>query len=163
VAQTPAVTALERAGVTYTLHHYDHDPTSASYGLEAADALGMDPARVFKTLVATSGDQLIVGVVPVVTTLDLKSLARAAGVKRAKMADAADAERATGYVLGGISPLGQKRRLPTVVDDSAAAWPTVFCSGGRRGFEIELLPADLVRLTGAMVAPIGSGGGSRLD
>lgn len=163
MAQTPAVTALERAGVTHTLHHYDHDPASPSYGLEAADALGVDPGRVFKTLVATSGDRLVVGVVPVVTTLDLKLLARAVGAKRAQLADPADAERATGYVLGGISPLGQKRRLTTVIDDSATYWPTIYCSGGRRGFEIELHPADLVRLTGATVAPIGSGGGGRLE
>jgi Cys-tRNA(Pro)/Cys-tRNA(Cys) deacylase len=154
VASTPAALALERAGVSYQLHQYDHDPASPSYGEEAADALAVDPARVFKTLVAATGEQLIVGVVPVVAKLDLKALASAVGAKRAEMATAAAAERATGYVLGGISPLGQKRRLSTVIDESAEQWPTIYCSGGRRGLEIELAPTDLAGLTAARFAPI---------
>jgi Cys-tRNA(Pro)/Cys-tRNA(Cys) deacylase len=154
MAPTPAVVALERAGVVYTLHTYDHDPSASSYGAEAADALGVDPNRVFKTLVASTGPDLVVGVVPVVAQLDLKALAGALGAKRAVMAEPADAERATGYVLGGISPLGQRRRLRTVIDASATSWPTVFCSGGRRGLEIELAPGDLARATAGRVAAI---------
>ena len=109
---------------------------------------------MFKTLVAEVDGALTVGVVPVSATLDLKKLAGAVGGKRARMADVAAAERATGYVAGGISPLGQRKRLPTVIDESAQRWETVFCSGGRRGLEIELAPGDLVRLCGATVAPI---------
>ena len=135
------------------MHTYDHHDGQA-YGTEAALALGLDPARVFKTLVADVDGVLTVGIVPVAGTLDLKALAAAVGGKRAKMAEVADAERATGYVAGGISPLGQRKRLRTVLDDSAVAFATLFCSGGRRGLEIELAGSDLARLTGAVVAPI---------
>src|SRR5690606_994240 len=140
--------------VAYTLHTYDHDPGAESYGTEAAEALGVDAARVFKTLVADTGSALVVGVVPVAANLDLKALAAALGRKKAAMAEPAAAERATGYVLGGIRPLGQRSRLATGVDASAEEWPTIFCSGGRRGLEIEVAPAVLVRVTGAKVAPI---------
>ena len=151
---TPATVALARAGVDHVLHPYDHDPRSESYGLEAAESLGVDPVRVFKTLVATLDGRLAVGIVPVSGRLDLKALARALGGSRATMAEIADAERATGYVAGGISPLGQKRQLPTVVDASALAHPTVFVSGGRRGLDVELAPADLIRLTDAVTADL---------
>lgn len=155
---TPATTALSAAGVAFTVHEYDHDPRAASYGEEAANALGVAPARVFKTLLADVGGSLAVAVVPVVGQLDLKALARALDARRASMADPAAAERATGYVVGGISPLGQRRRHPTVVDESASSHPTVFVSAGRRGLEVELSPADLVRLTAARVAPIATRG-----
>lgn len=159
---TPATVALTRAGVTFTLHAYDHDPRVASFGLEAAEALEVDPARVFKTLMASldpspgSGqrDRLVVGIVPVSGQLDLKALARALGGSKATMAEVAAAERATGYVAGGISPIGQKRRHPTVVDASALRHETVFVSGGRRGLDIELAPADLIAVTDATTAPI---------
>jgi Cys-tRNA(Pro)/Cys-tRNA(Cys) deacylase len=153
-AATPALDALRRAGVEHRVHTYDHDPAAPSFGREAAEALGVDGGRVYKTLMATVGDGLVVALVPVLDSLDLKALAAAMGAKRAGMADPAVAERTTGYVVGAISPLGQKKKLPTVVDVSAEAWATVFCSGGRRGLEIEVAPADLVRLTGARVAPI---------
>ena len=136
------------------MHVYDHDPRRGAYGLEASDALGIAPERVFKTLVAEVDGALTVGVVPVAGQLDLKALAAAAGGKKAVMADVAAAERATGYVAGGISPLGQRRRLPVVIDSSALEFATIFCSGGRRGLEIELAPADLVRAVGARVAVI---------
>ena len=138
---TPATVALARAGVEHTVHTYEHDPAAASYGLEAAEAMGIG--------------RLVVGVVPVSGQLDLKAVAAAAGGKKAVMAEPADAERATGYVVGGISPLGQKRAHPTVVDESALGHTTVFVSGGRRGMEIELSPADLVVQTKATVALIG--------
>ena len=150
---TPATALLVKQGVAHRVHSYTHGNGQA-YGPEAAELLGLDPERVFKTLVADVDGALTVGVVPVSATLDLKALAGAVGGKRAKMADVAAAERTTGYVAGGISPLGQRKRLPTVVDASAHEWDTVYCSGGRRGLEIELAPADLVRLTGATVAPI---------
>ncbi len=151
---TPAVVAAQRAGIAFALHEYPHDPTSASYGMEAAEKLGVDPARVLKTLVAAVDGRLTVALVPVAKSLDLKALAAAAGGKRAAMAGVADAERATGYVAGGISPLGQRKRLRTVVDRSALGLDTVYVSAGRRGLEIELAPADLVRLCGAAAAPI---------
>lgn len=151
---TPATAALVKHKVAHTLHAYDHNAKHESYGLEAAEALGVDPARVFKTLVAEVDGKLTVGVVPVTGQLDLKALAAAVGGKRARMADAAAAQRATGYVLGGISPLGQRGRLPLVIDESASGFGTVFCSAGRRGLEMELAPADLIRLTSAVVAPI---------
>ncbi|TDP93750.1 Cys-tRNA(Pro) deacylase [Labedaea rhizosphaerae] len=154
---TPATALLAKKGVTHTLHSYEHDPRAESYGTEAADALGLAPQRVFKTLLAEVDGTLTVGIVPVTGQLDLKALAAAVGGKRAKMADVAAAERATGYVAGGISPLGQKKRLRTVLDVSAGDHETMFCSGGRRGLEIELAPADLVALTGAVVAPIAAG------
>jgi len=152
---TPATVALEKAGVTFTVHAYDHDPRSASYGLEAADALGLDPDAVFKTLLAEVDGELVVAVVPVSGQLDLKALASAVGGKRAAMADPAVAERTTGYVVGGISPIGQRRRLRTVVDESASARPAVYVSGGRRGVDLGLDPADLVRVLDAQVARIG--------
>ena len=136
------------------MHVYDHDPRRGAYGLEASDALGVAPEQVFKTLVAEVDGALTVGVVPVAGQLDLKALAAAAGGKKAVMADVAAAERATGYVAGGISPLGQRRRLPVVIDSSALEFATIFCSGGRRGLEIELAPADLARAAGARVAVI---------
>jgi len=152
---TPATKALQRAGIDVRTHAYEHDPKAESYGLEAATALNLDPKRVYKTLVASVDGKLTVAIVPVERQLDLKALASAAGGKRAEMAKVADAERATGYVAGGISPLGQRKALPTVLDDSALAYETVFVSGGRRGLEIELAPADLQRLTRAASAPIG--------
>ncbi|KWX04445.1 hypothetical protein TH66_07615 [Carbonactinospora thermoautotrophica] len=156
-ASTPATVALTKAGVPFTLHSYEHDPNTPSYGLEAADALGLPPERVFKTLIARVDGKLTVGVVPVDRQLDLKALAAATGGKKATMADPAEAERATGYVVGGISPLGQRRRLPTVVDESALGFETVYVSAGRRGLDVELAPADLVKLTDAVVAPIARG------
>lgn len=152
---TPATVALTAAGIDFTLHEYEHDPRAASYGLEAADALGLDPARVLKTLMATVDGRLTVAVVPVAGQLDLKALARAVGGSRAAMADKADAERATGYVAGGISPIGQRRSHPTVVDETALGHPTVFVSAGRRGLDLEIAPADLVRITEAITDRVG--------
>ena len=152
---TPATVALERAGVAFTVHAYDHDPRSASYGLEAADALGLDPGAVFKTLLAEVDGELVVAVVPVSGQLDLKALASAVGGKRAAMADPAVAERTTGYVVGGISPIGQRKRLRTVVDETATTEPAVYVSGGRRGVDLGLDPTDLVRVLDAQVARIG--------
>ena len=151
---TPATVALTRAGVPFTEHAYDHDPSAASFGLEAAEVLGLDPEQVFKTLFVSVDGRLVVGVVPVSGQLDLKAVAAAVGGKRATMADPADAERAPGYVVGGISPVGQKRRHPTVVDASAMDFETVYVSGGRRGLDLGVSPADLVRVTGATVAAI---------
>lgn len=151
---TPATVALASAGIAFTLHEYTHDPRAASYGMEAAEALGVDPARVFKTLLATLDGGLVVGIVPVSGQLDLKALARALGGSRATMAEVAVAERATGYVAGGISPLGQRRRHPTVLDESATGFDTVYVSAGRRGLDLAIAPADLVSATGAIVAPI---------
>jgi Cys-tRNA(Pro)/Cys-tRNA(Cys) deacylase len=139
------------------VHPYDHDPRAESYGLEAAALLGVDPARVFKTLLADADGRLVVGIVPVAGRLDLKALARAVGARRATLADPAVAERATGYVVGGISPLGQKRPHPTVLDSSALDHETVLVSGGRRGLDVELAPADLMTLTSATTAPIAQG------
>ncbi|MER5715983.1 Cys-tRNA(Pro) deacylase [Streptomyces sp. NPDC002132] len=152
---TPATVALTAAGVHFTVHSYDHDPAHPSYGEEAAEAMGVSPDRVFKTLVADVDGALTVAVVPVAGSLDLKALASAVGGKRAAMADPALAERTTGYVRGGISPLGQRKRLPTVLDDSAKAHATVCVSAGRRGLEVELSPTALAELTGAVLAPIG--------
>jgi Cys-tRNA(Pro)/Cys-tRNA(Cys) deacylase len=145
---------LAVAGVSFTLHPYSHDPSTASYGLEAAEVLGIDPARVFKTLMVEIDGRLAAGVVPVSGSLDLKAMAAALGSKKAAMADPAAAERRTGYVLGGISPLGQRLPSPTVIDDSALALDTILVSGGRRGLDIELAPGELVRLTKAITAPI---------
>jgi Cys-tRNA(Pro)/Cys-tRNA(Cys) deacylase len=150
---TPALDVLARSAKAYWLHEYPHDP-GAPFGLEAAEALGTEPGRVFKTLVVSTGHGLAVAVIPVSAELDLKAMARALGEKRVAMAEPLAAERATGYVLGGISPLGQKRRLMTVVDESAAGWKTMFVSGGQRGLEIELSPSDLVSLTAASLAKI---------
>lgn len=158
---TPATLALTRAGVPFTEHTYRHDPAAASYGLEAADALGLDPEQVLKTLLVavdagstSSRGSLVVGIVPVSAQLDLKAVAAAVHGKRAVMATPTDAERATGYVVGGISPVGQKRTHPTVLDESALGYETVYVSGGRRGLDLGLSPADLVRVTNATVAPI---------
>lgn len=153
-AATPATAALTAAGVPFTPHVYAHDLSTSSYGMEAASVLGIDPARVFKTLLADVDGSLAVAVVPVSGSLDLKALAHALGHKKASMADPAVAQRRTGYVLGGISPLGQRHSSPTVVDDSALAFDTIFVSGGHRGFDIELSPADLIRLAGASTAAI---------
>ena len=152
---TPATVALTQAKVSFEVHAYDHDPAAQSYGTEAAEAMTVAAERVFKTLLADVDGRLVVAVVPVSGQLDLKALASAVGGKKAAMADPAAAERATGYVLGGISPLGQRKKLPTVIDESALEYETVFCSAGKRGLEIELAPADLVRLTSARTAPIG--------
>ncbi|MBO0656567.1 Cys-tRNA(Pro) deacylase [Streptomyces triculaminicus] len=154
---TPAIVALERAGTAFSVHSYEHDPAVASFGEEAARALGVEPGRVFKTLVADVDGALTVAVVPVSGSLDLKALAAAVGGKRAAMADPAAAERVTGYVRGGISPLGQRRRLPTALDASARSHATICVSAGRRGLEVELSPADLALLTGAVIAPIARG------
>lgn len=157
---TPAINAAKKAKVKFSVHEYSHDPAAASYGEEAAEALGLEFGRVFKTLlVALNGDnrKLAVAVVPVSGQLDLKAMAGALGAKKVAMANPADAERATGYVVGGISPLGQKKRLPLVLDDSAQGYETIFMSAGRRGLEIELAAADLVKLTGAKLAAIGRG------
>ena len=151
---TPALRALDAARVAYTVREYAHDPRAVSFGLDAAAALGLPPGRVFKTLLASDGRQLVVGIVPVDRTLDLKALAVALGLKKLAMADPAAAERSSGMVVGGISPIGQKRALPTVLDASAVEYDTVLVSGGRRGLDVELAPADLVRLTAATVHPI---------
>jgi Cys-tRNA(Pro)/Cys-tRNA(Cys) deacylase len=152
---TTATIALERAKIPFALHEYTHDPRADSFGLEASAALGVPPERLFKTLVATvDGGALAVGVVPVNRHLDLKALAAAVGGKKAIMAEAAVAERATGYVVGGISPVGQKRRLPIVIDASALEFTAVLCSAGRRGLQMEIAPADLIKATGAKVAGI---------
>jgi Cys-tRNA(Pro)/Cys-tRNA(Cys) deacylase len=153
-AATPALAAIERARVDHRVHRYGHDPANSSYGEEAATALGVELARVFKTLIATVDGEMAVAVIPVGTQLDLKQFAACLGGKRAAMAEPRDAERATGYVVGGISPFGQKRALPAVVDESATGFTTIFVSAGRRGLEIELAPEDLVRVTSAMTAPI---------
>jgi Cys-tRNA(Pro)/Cys-tRNA(Cys) deacylase len=156
---TPAAQLLLTTGRSFTLHEYSqHEPGKdggAGFGAEAAAALGIDPARMFKTLVVDAGGRLAVGVVPVAGMLDLKAMAAAIEAKNVRMADSADAERATGYVVGGISPLGQRKRLVTVVDTSASGWETVYISAGRRGLQVELEPGDLVELTAAIVAPIG--------
>lgn len=151
---TPATVALRAAGIAFTEHAYVHDPAVTNYGLEAATVLGVDPDRVFKTLLADIDGALVVGIVPVTGKLDLKHLAAAVGGKRAAMADPAVAERRTGYVVGGISPVGQKSPHPTVLDETAELWDTVYVSGGRRGLDIELAPADLIRITDATVADI---------
>ncbi len=156
-APTPAIAALTRAKVAHTLHTYHHDPGTTAFGDEVVQALGWPPDRVFKTLVAAVDGTLTVGLVAVAAQLDLKALAVAAGGKKASMAAVADAERSSGYVAGGISPLGQRRRLRTVIDSTANDFQTIMVSAGRRGLQVELAPADLITLTGATVAPIASG------
>ncbi|MGC3993333.1 MAG: Cys-tRNA(Pro) deacylase [Propionicimonas sp.] len=154
---TPATDALSRAGVSYTLHPYNHDPDATNYGDEAATALGVDPLRIFKTLVVDLGatrPDLAVAVVPVAGQLSLKHLAAALGAKKAAMADKALVARSTGYVLGGVSPLGQKNLLPTVIDETAQLWDTIYVSAGRRGLQVELSPEDLARAVGARFADI---------
>lgn len=154
---TPAIKTAEKAKIVFTVHEYEHDPNADSYGLEAATALSVDTARVFKTLlVSLQGGTipLAVGIVPVESQLDLKAFAAAAGAKKASMADPKQAERVTGYVVGGISPLGQKKSLPTFIDASVATFATVFVSAGKRGLEIELAPCDLQALCLATLANI---------
>ena len=151
---TPAVQVLLDAGVAFTEHPYDHDPDHPSFGLEAAQALGLAPATVFKTLMADVGGTLTTAVVPVTASLDLKALAAACGAKKASLARPEDAARATGYVVGGISPLGQRTPHRTVVDLSAADLDVMYVSGGRRGFDIGVAPGDLIRLTTAVVADV---------
>lgn len=153
-AGTPATVRLTELGILFTVHPYTHDPNAASYGLEAAELLGLEPDQVFKTLIASVDGALAVGIVPVSGLLDLKALAAACGGRRAELADMKAAERATGYVVGGISPIGQKRVLPTVLDETAQLYDTVYVSGGRRGLDIGLAPDDLVRATGAVIAAI---------
>ena len=155
-AGTPATTLLRNLGVAHTLHEYVHDPAHPSFGLEAAEALGVEPQRVFKTLIAEVDGKPTVGVVPVSGQLDLKALAIACGTKRAVMSDPVAASRITGYVVGGISPLGQRKTLPCVIDESALVHETIFISGGRRGLDIEISGTDLVNLTSARVALIAS-------
>jgi Cys-tRNA(Pro)/Cys-tRNA(Cys) deacylase len=151
VAATPAIRALEQAGVRFSLHEYEHDPRAASYGEEAAEKLDVDPARLYKTLVVSVDGALAVACVPVTAQLDLKRLG-----KRARMADKGQAQAATGYVSGGTSPLGQRRRLPTHLDASALEHETILVNGGRRGLQLELDPRDLVRLADARVHEIAS-------
>jgi Cys-tRNA(Pro)/Cys-tRNA(Cys) deacylase len=152
---TPATVALTKAGIGFTLHPYEHHEGAASFGDEAVAALGVEPTRIFKTLVADLGAELVVAVVPVAQQLDLKALAAALGAKKAVMADPAAAARSSGYVVGGISPIGQRVRLRAVLDSSVEQFPTVYVSAGRRGLQVELSPADLIRITGARTAAIG--------
>ena len=160
--QTPATVFLDTHGIAYDVHRYEHDPAAASFGMEAAEVLGLDPDVVFKTLMAKlegdglDGDrgELVVAIVPVADMLDLKALARAAGAKRAAMADVAAAERATGFIAGGISPFGQKKQHRTFIDETAEICDRVYISGGQRGLDISLIPADVIRATGAVVAPL---------
>lgn len=152
---TPATVALTRAGVEFSTHAYEHDSRATSFGLEAASALGLDPQEVFKTLLADVDGRTVVGIVPVSGSLDLKGLAAAAGGRRAEMTDPARAQRLTGYVLGGISPIGQRTSLPTYLDVTAEGLARIYVSGGRRGLDVGLDPADLIRVTGAVLAPIG--------
>ena len=151
---TRATQQLAKLGISHTVHRYEHDPRHPSYGQEASDALGVAPDRVFKTLIADVDGQLTVAVVPVGGSLDLKALATVVGGKKAAMAEAAQAEKASGYVTGGIAPVGLRRPLSVVVDETALRHVTVFCSAGQRGLEIELAPADLVTAAGARTAPI---------
>jgi Cys-tRNA(Pro)/Cys-tRNA(Cys) deacylase len=151
---TPATAALAAAGIPFTAHAYDHDPANRNFGHEAATVLRLDPEQVFKTLMVDVDGSLVVAVVPVTGKLDLGALSGAVHGKRATMADPAVAERRTGYIVGGISPIGQKTRLPTVLDETVELFDTVFVSGGKRGFDIELAPADLIRITSAIVAAI---------
>ncbi|MEV0993853.1 Cys-tRNA(Pro) deacylase [Nonomuraea sp. NPDC050202] len=155
---TPATMALAKAKAEFTLHPYEHDTAAQAYGEEAADALGVPYERIFKTLVAEVESGLAVAVVPVAGKLDLKALAGALNSKRAAMADAAKVERVTGYVVGGISPLGQRKQLPTVVDSSALDFETIYFSAGKRGLQIETAPDNLITLTRAVTAPIGKAG-----
>ena len=152
---TPAIQLARKAKIEHRIHEYEHDANHASYGLEAAEKMGISAERVFKTLVvSTDNGKLAVGILPVSQQLSMKAFAKAIGAKKVEMADAADVQRSTGYVLGGVSPLGQKKRLPTLIDDSAQTFDTVFVSAGRRGLEIELKPADLLQLTSASYVPV---------
>ena len=151
---TPATVALTAAGIAFTPHAYEHDAAITNFGLEAASALNLDPEQVFKTLLADVDGALVVAIVPVTGKLDLKALASAVGGKKAEMADPIVAQRKTGYVVGGISPIGQKTRHPTVLDETAELFDTIFVSGGKRGFDIELAPGDLLAVTGGTTAAI---------
>jgi len=152
---TPAINAAQKKKIPFTVHQYDHDPANESYGKEAAVKLGIAEERVFKTLVVRLDDErLVVAVIPVASMLSMKLMAKASGAKRASMADKAVVERSTGYVVGGVSPLGQKKRIPIVIDSSAGDFPTIYVSAGRRGLEIELSAKDLAMLTGAVFADI---------
>ncbi|MCP3961931.1 MAG: Cys-tRNA(Pro) deacylase [bacterium] len=151
---TPAINVLEKSKAAHRVHRYAHDPASEAYGPEAAEKLGVPEARIFKTLVVSLGKKLAVGVVPVSSMLNMKLIAKAAGAKKAAMADPSEVQRSTGYVMGGVSPLGQKRRLPTIIDSSAEDYPTIYVSAGRRGLQIELSPEDLRRLTGGTFAEV---------
>ena len=153
---TPAVDAAKKAGIQYALHEYSHDSQASSYGEEAASLLNISPNQIFKTLLiaATDSNQLAVAIVPVSNQLNLKSAAKALGFKKTSMANPAEAEKATGYILGGISPLGQKKRLPFVLDESAKRFETIYVSAGKRGLEIELAPNDLIKLCSAKTADI---------
>jgi len=152
---TPAIKLAQKNQIAHTVHEYDHDASADSYGMEAAEKLGLSPERVFKTLVVKlDGKDLAVGVIPVSSMLSMKLLAKAAGAKKSIMAEQSEVERTTGYVLGGVSPLGQKKRLKTFIDSSASNFETLFVSAGRRGLEIELKPEDLERLTGGSLAAI---------
>jgi Cys-tRNA(Pro)/Cys-tRNA(Cys) deacylase len=153
-AGTPATVVLTKAGISFSAHTYEHDPRSTSYGLEAAQLLGLDPASVFKTLIVNVDGDATVAVVPVNCSLDLKLIAAARGGRRAELADPTVAQRLTGYVIGGISPIGQKRALPTVLDVSASSLPTIYVSGGRRGFDIGIAPEDLIAATRGSYAAI---------
>ena len=153
---TPAINTAKKAKISYTVHEYEHDAISESYGLEAAEKLGIAPEKVFKTLIVTDGKDLFVGIVPVSTQLNLKRMAKVVGVKKLSMADAKKVENTTGYVLGGVSPIGQKKPLQTVIDSSAQDFETINVSAGKRGLEIELSPTDLQNLTNAKFSGIGS-------
>jgi len=157
MSATPATRALDEAGIGYVLHPYDHDPANRHFGDEAAAALGVDTLRIFKTLIVETGagrPPLAVAVVPVAGQLDLKAMAAALGVKKVDLADPSAATRSSGYLVGGISPVGQKTPLPTVIDETAELFDTLFVSAGRRGLQVELSPADLARVTGARFADI---------
>jgi Cys-tRNA(Pro)/Cys-tRNA(Cys) deacylase len=156
---TRATQAAKKAGIAFTVHEYAHDDTNVAYGVEAVERLGLDPRRVYKTIVVMVKDKPAVAVVPVACEVDLKAVAMALGAKHAALADPADAQRFTGYVLGGISPLGQQRALPMLVDESAVGFATVFVSAGRRGLEIELTPDDLCKVAGATYAAIAASSG----
>ena len=151
---TPAVVALEEAGIAHTIHEYQRSDDLHGFGREAADALGLDPDQVFKTLVVVADDELVVAVVPVSCQLSMKRVASAVGAKRASMCEPAVAERSSGYIVGGISPIGQRRQLRTVIDETAELFDTVYVSGGKRGMDVGLSPTDLVAVLGAVVAPI---------
>jgi Cys-tRNA(Pro)/Cys-tRNA(Cys) deacylase len=152
---TPGIQEAKKHKISYSIHEYSHDESSESYGLEAADKMGVTQERVFKTLIVTlDNKELVVGIIPVSSMLSMKLIAKAVGAKKATMADKLDVERSTGYVLGGVSPLGQKKRLKTIIDSSANNYSTIYVSAGRRGLEIELSPVDLAKLTKGKVADI---------
>ena len=151
---TPATVVLQKAGIAFTLHEYDYDPNAARIGMQAAEALGIEPARLLKTLMAKAGDETVCVLAPSDRDVNLKKLASAAGAKSAAMMAAAEAERITGYHVGGISPFGQKKRVRVFVEQSALAFPKIVCNGGRRGLQVELAPADLVRVLGATSADL---------